>query len=189
MSAPADDPLIQKALSKIDALAAEIVRWQQWVNEADLMEGRPPRFGDIGSASPLGGAAVGASGAKKWKPGDFFNKSFSGAVRQVLIARFEVAKAPSPAAVDDIHEALVSGSFAFEGGGADAQKHSIRTSLGKNSAMFVKLPGTDLFGLTEWYGGRAQRRASPRKTADLVQDDEEPASLHEEAGEAEGGSP
>lgn len=31
----------------------------------------------------------------------------------------------------------------------------MRISLGKNSAAFVRLPNTDLFGLIEWYGKKA----------------------------------
>lgn len=83
-------------------------------------------------------------------------------------ARFIAAgNKPTPATVDEIHEALTQGTFKFETSTADGQKNSIRISLGKNSTNFVKLPNSDLFGLVEWYGGRpgATRRRTDSSAA------------------------
>jgi hypothetical protein len=111
-------------------------------------------------------AATGVTGrspAKRWTPGEFFNKPFQAAVRAILLDRYahNGLNQPSPASVDEIHEALMQGSFNFGTSGADAQKNSIRISLGKNTATFVRLPNSDLFGLSEWYGKKLGR---PRKT-------------------------
>lgn len=159
------DDILTKALAKVDDAEAQLAKAQSFVNQLDEFEGREPRFPNVGAIS-ASGASKGLRGApqKKWQPGDFFGKSFSGACRMMLVARHETAKGPAPASVDDIHEALNAGSFKFEGNGAEAQKNSIRISLGKNSAAFVRLPGTDLFGLVEWYPGMGGKKTG-RKSA------------------------
>lgn len=81
--------------------------------------------------------------------------------------------------MDDIHEALSTGSFKFEGSGAEAQKNSIRISLGKNSQTFVRLPGTDLFGLVEWYGAGAKKA---RRSSGAAKEDSGADSAEEESG-------
>ena len=105
---------------------------------------------------------------KRWlpKPGDFLGKALTAAVRTILAARYEAAgNEPAPATVDEIHEAMTQGSFAFEAAAVESQKTGIRISLGKNTPVFVKLPGTDSFGLVDWYpglrrGGSKSARAS-----------------------------
>lgn len=185
-----DDPKVQKALDKIETLSAEIVRWKQFVNQSDELEDRAPRFPEVAGMSPLAGAAIAAVAGprgKQWKPGDFFNDSFSNASRRVLSARKEAnGGQPAPGSVDDIHEALVAGSFAFDTSGAEQQKNSIRISLGKNSAVFVKLPGTELFGLREWYGtgSGGGRRPSSRRSTSETSTDADPGADEGTAGDA-----
>lgn len=163
------DDIITKALNRIDELNAELRRTKSFVNQADIFEGRPPRFPDLDAddSDHVGAGAVSARQAgKKWQPGELFGKPFSGAVRMILEARYQSAGAPSPASVDDIHDALTAGSFKFDTVGADAQKNGIRISLGKNSQTFVRLPNSDLFGLVDWYGTggkRAGRRGAGGK--------------------------
>lgn len=151
----ADDPLITKALEQIAFHEAESHRLKRWVNDADVMLGAQPRFADL-SGSVASVAVVAAGATKKWNPGAFYNKPFSTAVKLILTGRYEaVGVDKAPASVDDIHDALTEGSFGFETSGAEAQKNSIRISLGKNSASFVRLPNSELFGLPEWWGKRA----------------------------------
>lgn len=173
------DDILTKALAKVDEAAAQLAKAQSFVNQLDEFEGREPRFPNVGALTVSSATARG-SAQKKWQPGDFFGKSFSGAVRMLLVARHEALNGPSPASVDDIHDALSAGSFKFEGTGADAQKNSIRISLGKNSQTFVRLPGTDLFGLLEWYPGMSGKKAG-RKSAgkDLAADAAEEESSAE----------
>lgn len=179
MSNDAENPLIKKVLDKIDAQMAEIIRLKMWVNDADVLEGREPRFSDVTAAVVAGpGMAAGAAPqGKKWQPGDFFNKPFSAAVRNILLARAGAGGNPNPASVDEIHDALVQGSFNFGTSGAENQKNSIRISLGKNSAAFVRLPNTDLFGLVEWYGrpkkGKKASSGGPSETEDASAVEEE----------------
>jgi hypothetical protein len=164
----ADDSLTVKALEKIASHEAEIMRLKIFINEADKLNGLEPRFGDLTAAT--GTAATGRSAAKRYAAGDFFNKTFSGAVRTIFTDRFTAAgDSPNPASVDEIHEALVQGSFAFETTGADAQKNSIKISLGKNSAMIVKLPGSEMYGLVEWYGKRPGKTGRKANNVDVEQ--------------------
>ncbi|HEY1709246.1 MAG TPA: hypothetical protein VGG10_13335 [Rhizomicrobium sp.] len=171
----ADDTLTTRALEKIAFHEAEALRLKTFVNEADKLNDQPPRFGDLSLSSALTNTATSVrSTVKRWMAGDFFNKPFSAAVRSVLVGRFEATNTPSPASVDEIHDALTQGSFDFGTSGADAQKNSIRISLGKNSAVFVRLPNTDLFGLVEWYGVKKpskSRKVSTDVTATDVADE------------------
>lgn len=173
-----DDPL-QKALARIEEIEvdlgptlAELRELKAWVNTADKISGREPRFGDLDAAA---GAAPSGVATLKWAPGTFYNKPFAGAVKQILLARAAAnGRNPSPASIDEIHEALTQGSFAFETSGAENQKNSIRISLGKNSAQFSRLPNSDLFGLPEWYGkksGATRRRASAASGGEAADDD------------------
>lgn len=87
--------------------------------------------------------------------------------------------------VDEIHDALTQGSFAFETSGVENQKNSIRISLGKNSAAFVRLPNSDMFGLCDWYGVRTRQR--PRKAANGSE--ASPATAPAESGETTAEAP
>ena len=159
-----DDATITKALEKIAAAEAEVVYWKDFINKADRLNDREPRFGDLSSPSAALGSGTNST-SKRWQPGAFLGKPFSTAVRMVLERRFEAAGSqPSPAHVDEIHAALTEGTYDFGSAGAENQKQSIRISLGKNSVTFVRLPNTDLFGLLEWYPGL--RKTSRRKTGD-----------------------
>jgi len=184
------DDILTKALAKVDDAAAQLAKAQSFVNQLDEFEGRPPRFPDVGTIGAINAVASQRSNAQqKWQPGDFFGKSFSGACRMVLLARHETLKGPLPASVDEIHDALSAGSFKFEGNGAEAQKNSIRISLGKNSQTFVRLPGTDLFGLVEWYPGmggkKSGRKSATGKESVSAEDEEGTAAEGDEAGAAD----
>lgn len=166
-----NDPF-QQALEKIEELNAKMkpfeeerARWQRWVNDGDVLAGREPRFKNVGDASMFTVDGVLKPKGRQFSPGQFYNKPFAGAVKLIMLGRFEAnGNEPSPASVEEIYDALTQGSFNFETSGADNQKNSIRISLGKNSSTFVKLPGADqLFGLVEWYGGR--KVTKPRKTS------------------------
>jgi hypothetical protein len=177
----ADDDLVKKALDKIAYHDAESAKLKQWVNTGDIIAGNEPRFPDAqGPAFPWETPAA-PRASKGYGPGTFFNKPFAGAVKTILTDRFEASgKKPTPASVDEIFEALTQGSFSFETSGADSQKNSIRISLGKNSVTFVKLPNSDLFGLVEWYGGRAPRRRVRLQVTDATSADD--AETGAEAG-------
>jgi hypothetical protein len=123
-----DDPLIAKALEKRAAVGRCALRAAH----------RHDRRAD-------------GARAEEWAPGDFLNKPFSVALRNILVARYESAgQQPSPASADEIHTEQTAGSFKFDISGIEAQKERIRIALGKNSGMFYRLRCTDLFGLVGW---------------------------------------
>jgi hypothetical protein len=162
----ADDTLIAKALEQIAHHETEAVRLRQWVNDADVLSGRPPRFEDVLALSSLATGGSASASPKRWQPapGDFLGKPLSTAVKIILSARYDAAGGkPSPATVDEIHEAMTQGSYAFETTPIESQKTGIRISIGKNTTAFVKLPNSDSFGLVEWYPGlRRSARGRPR---------------------------
>jgi hypothetical protein len=159
-----DDQTITKALEKIAAAEAEVFYWKDFVNKADKLNDRDPRFADLGTGGGASAASP-AAGSKRWQPGSFLGKPFAAAVRLVLERREETAGGePAPASVDEIHAALAEGSYDFGSSNAESQKQSIRISLGKNSVTFVRLPNTDLFGLLEWYPGL--KKTSRRRSGD-----------------------
>ena len=91
--------IFTKAMQKVDEAAAALAKAQSFVNQLDEFEGRPPSFPNVGDVTS-GTAGPRAPAHKKWQPGDFFGKSFSGACRMVLLARYEAnGAAPSPASV------------------------------------------------------------------------------------------
>jgi hypothetical protein len=162
----ADDP-ITSAIERItqhETQAAfhtsEALRWKIFVNGADELAGREPRYSDASVPTTPPSATVPSVKAaiKAWMAGDFFGKPLATAVKTVLQTRYEAAGKPSPASVDEIRDALLQGTYDFGTTNAEQQRQSIRISLGKNSVTFVKLPNTDLFGLPEWYGQRPRRR-------------------------------
>jgi hypothetical protein len=184
------DEIIQKALAQIAEHEAAASRFKRFVNDYDTLSGREPRFANVGDGSTFTLEGGVKPKGRQFSPGQFFNKPFAGAVKLILQGRYEAnGNNPSPASVDEIHEALTQGSFAFETMGADAQKNSIKISLGKNSSTFVKLPNTELFGLTEWYGGRRGKpgRKSTAASAVNAADDFtiDPADLEQSGDEQE----
>jgi hypothetical protein len=170
------DDATASALERIahhDAQAAfhtgESTRWKIFVNGADELAGREPRFPDVtlpsSAVAPMMPARASARG---FSAGEFLGSPFATAAKVVLQARFDAGGKASPASVDDIREALLQGTYNFGTANAEQQKQSIRISLGKNSGVFVKLPNTDLFGLLEWYPGlkkpgKARVRANGEK--------------------------
>jgi hypothetical protein len=158
----------------------EARRLRSLVNDLDRLENKDPRFPDIESSLPpipsLATLAA-ARAAKTWEAGEFFGKPFAASAKAILMARYEAAGKPAPASVDDIRDALLQGTYDFGTTNADQQKQGIRIALGKNSAAFVKLPNTDLFGLVEWYGQR------PRRQRPRINDPETPAAADEADGE------
>jgi hypothetical protein len=163
----------------------EALRWKIFVNGADELAGREPRYSDtaLPGASPTASSPV-KSALKTWDAGDFFGKPLATAAKAVLQARYEAIGKPAPASVEEIREALLQGTYSFGTTNAEQQRQSIRISLGKNSTTFVKLPNTDLFGLPEWYGQRPRARLRLRNGSNEVPtSDSTETEVEEEAAE------
>src|SRR5688572_29044896 len=100
-----DDPLVLRALEQIEVLTAKVLRLKMFVNEADDLNNRAPRFSELGFVPLPPSTSQGTRPSARWNPGEFLNRPFSSAVRSILLRRAEIAGAPSPASVDDIHDA------------------------------------------------------------------------------------
>jgi hypothetical protein len=192
------DDLIAKAIAQIaehakqaDFHRAESVRLKNWVNDADRLAGNEPRFPDVDLTQPLSPInvipALMRSSTKPWAAGDFLGKPFATAAKTILQVRYDAVGKPAPATVDEIHDALLQGAYDFGPGNADQQKRGISIALGKNTAVFVRLPNSDLFGLLEWYPG-LKRTTRVRARLDQPTSGDQPASTGS-AGDEEAAEP
>ncbi|MCA3256347.1 MAG: hypothetical protein INF91_12110 [Alphaproteobacteria bacterium] len=160
---------LDKALAKVAAAEAEVVKYKQFVNMICELDGREPMF----SVEELrvGGAQQGGGSGLRFAPDAFFGKPFATAVREILTAR-KSAGVVAPASVDDIYDALKAGGFGFPSNDPEKQKMGLAVSLGKNTVTFRKLPN-GLYGLAEWYGGGVRSSQSRRRRAiDLGEENE-----------------
>lgn len=166
--------ILDKALAKLAQQQAEVAKTKHFINQALEFDGKEPMF----SAEEIAGAATAAAvvGSLTIKPGQFLGKPLATAVKTVLEMRKEAVE------VDDLHAALIRGNFDFGTTDKDAQKRALRISLGKNVVAFRKLPHSDMYGLVEWYGGRARTRG---KSADAQGSEVSPAPEPEGLGSEE----
>jgi hypothetical protein len=83
--------------------------------------------------------------------------------------------------LDEILEALQRGGFSFESQGwADAARlRNLGISIGKNTAIFHRLPN-DTWGLAKWYPGVKQKKAAAKENGKAGEATEQ-ASTDEQA--------
>ncbi len=82
--------------------------------------------------------------------GQYYGQALATAVRDILTRRHVAAHGADPATINEIYDALSAGGYLFDTDDAENAKRGLRKSLGKNTAVFHKLP-TPHWGLTEWY--------------------------------------
>jgi hypothetical protein len=107
-----------------------------------------------------------AGSPKKLRPDQFFGKSPTTAAREYL----EILG--KPATAEELLHALTAGGFDFESQGWKDDKYRLKNlaiSLGKNSAIFTRLPSGP-FGLAKWYPGHS--RKAPVKPKSDAEGDE-----------------
>jgi hypothetical protein len=92
----------------------------------------------------------------------FYGQPLASSIREVLEMRKALNQ--GPATVNEIHQALVEGGFAFDTKNEENAKRGLRISITKNTSLFHKLPNGK-FGLLEWYPNAKQPKAS-KATAD-----------------------
>jgi hypothetical protein len=176
--------LIDQALQKIQGLekqiepiTAQITELRITVNSICKLAGREPMFADVGA---LPGATMAPKPTELTIKNDLFvGKPLAGAAKAYLEMRFKREGASSPASVDEIHTALISGGFEFPGRDVENQKRGLAVSLTKNSYSFRRL-NNGLYGLVEWYGGP---KKTPRKSGEAEVADETPSEAGAESGE------
>lgn len=106
-----------------------------------------------------GGAASNTAKAISVRSDEFFSKTFSASVREVLQMRKAVGL--GPASSEEIYEVLKRGGYAFDSRDAENQLRGLNVSISKNSAVFAKLPN-GLVALNEWYDVKRKVKARIR---------------------------
>jgi hypothetical protein len=162
------DPILQSIealVTKIDqdeqAFIAALNRRKALVNGLCDEVGAEPRYPDLAESLATPTRAPSSSGTTftTVRPDQFFGQSLSGSIKRVL----EMRKAANlgPAEVRDVYDVLVKGGYAFDTRNPKDAIQGLTVSIGKNSAMFVKLPNGQV-GLKEWYPGVRSARGRQR---------------------------
>jgi len=113
---------------------------------------------EVAQTSP---AAVVGTETAAIKVDQFTGMGLATAAQAFLEMRHAKAGGTSPASVDQIHEALTAGGYAFPSKDVENQKRGIAVSLAKNTYSFRRI-GNGLFGLASWYGSSSPPRRRPR---------------------------
>jgi len=172
---------IETLETKITEHERAILKLRSTINDLCVAANMPAKYqlnGDVGdSPSPV--KLLGAI-----KPDQFYGKPQATAVRDALNMLRAAGRAP--ATVDAIYDVLIAGGFAFPTKAREASIQGLTVSIGKNSAIFVKLPN-GLIGVTDWYGGpRARQR--PRTSANGDQGEQAETEIPDEPERQEGGT-
>lgn len=147
------DPLRQQLAAK----EAELTPLKITANELCKLAGLPAEF-DLQGSAVAGGTSATVPGRLTIRPDQFFNKELSEAVVEYLNARKAInGDTPSPATVDEIYAALVTGGYKFNGTSDANKKAALKTALTRNTTQMAKI-AEDLYGLRKWYGMRAARK-------------------------------
>lgn len=119
------------------------------INSLCALSGEPPRYAETrGDTAPSIG---------NLRPDQFYGLGLSTAVREILEIR-QAANLGS-ATLNELHDALVAGGYAFSTKNVANAKRGLRISLTKNSHTFHKLPG-GTFGLKAWYPAIGEPRTA-----------------------------
>ena len=95
-------------------------------------------------------------------PDQYHGKPLNRAVTDYMNQRAKANPNAKTASAEEIYDVLIRGGYTFEQRSKDEQMHSLKTSLGKSTHTFRKLPnGT--YGLVEWYGDIEPKQRRPRK--------------------------
>lgn len=169
----------------IDALEEDLVEAERHVNALlsavnvlRAKAGLPPRTPSDGGggASQQGQPSSPESSAvlTQIKHDTFFGKRMGTAAREFLEMR--KAQGQGPAKAREIFDALTAGGFQFNTKDDATSLVSLRNTISKNSAMFVKLPN-GMFGLKAWYPGarpqqnKSNKQAVEEEEIEIVPDD------------------
>lgn len=151
-------------LQTIDMLVAdvatkqqEIAELQRTVNYLCTKAGIATKYEQIETP---GAAANSAS--LTIAPDEYHGKPLNRAVTDYMNRRAKAMPNAKTASAEEIYDVLIRGGYTFEQRSKDEQMHSLKTSLGKSTHTFRKLPnGT--YGLVEWYGETEPKQRRTRK--------------------------
>jgi hypothetical protein len=153
------DALTAKIEQEEQTFLRSLIRRKILVNELCAEAGVPARFPDVNVGANLDTSldpvrlTASATVSPGVKSDEFFGKSLSGSIKRVLELRKGAGQ--GPATVEEIYRVLMQGGYSFPSRSPEPNIQGLTVSIGKNSAMFVKLPNGQI-GLKEWYP-QAQR--------------------------------
>jgi len=138
--------------ARVEQRAQELAEMKRMVNSLCREAGQEPLYSDADMA------VKGFSGLVSLRSDQFYGKSPTVAAREYLDLR------GTAVSLEEILEALQRGGFSFESQGwTDAARlRNLGISIGKNTAIFHRLPN-DNWGLAKWYPDIKQKKpASPK---------------------------
>ncbi|HEX8071768.1 MAG TPA: hypothetical protein VF546_17590 [Pyrinomonadaceae bacterium] len=147
-------------VKRIEQKTQEIAESKRIVNSLCREVGQEPIYPDTDLT------VGGFGGLLSVRPSQFYGKAPTVAAREYLELRGEAV------ALDEILEAFQRGGFDFDAMGwpEGARLRNLGVSLGKNSAMFHRLPN-NTWGLTKWYPNAARPKKAANKTEATAQPD------------------
>jgi len=104
-----------------------------------------------------------SSGSLLVRPDEYYGKPQATAVREALTLMRKVGKAP--ASVEAIYDLLVQGGYDFGTKNREMGVQGLAVSIGKNSALFVKL-SSGLIAMKDWYPNAPKTRTRGSKGGD-----------------------
>jgi hypothetical protein len=149
------DGAIGVLVKRVEDLSHETTDLKKTINSLCKAAGKQPMYTDADLV--VGGFA----GIPTLSPSQFYGKTPIVAAREYLDLRNEAVPQ------EEILEALRTGGFDFEAQGwaEPLRLRNLSISLGKNTAIFHRLPN-NMIGLTKWYPNVKAKKVAPK----LVQD-------------------
>ena len=146
--------------SELKGVEARSIEIKKMLNNLSAMLGKEPPFQNIETGMVLGNQPI--------RPGQFFGKGLSTAVKEYLKMRNQACTA------QQIFDALKIGGFEFPKDWTEKyQMRNITISLSKNSYDFVYVKSSNSYGLWEFYPEK-QRERKKQKAKQLKGDPSEP---------------
>lgn len=137
---------------RVEQKAQELAEMKRMVNSLCREAGQPELYSDADLA------VKGSSGLPSLDADQFYGKSPTVAAREYLDLRDKAVP------LDEILEALERGGFDFatQGWTDAARLRNLGISIGKNTAIFHRLPN-DTWGLAKWYPGIKAKKTAAAK--------------------------
>lgn len=148
---------IDMLVSDVTTKQKEIAELQRTVNYLCTKAGIATKYEQIETP----GAAANTA-ALTIAPDEYHGKPLNRAVTDYMNRRAKAMPNAKTASAEEIYDVLIRGGYTFDQRSKDEQMHSLKTSLGKSTHTFRKLPnGT--YGLVEWYGEAEPKQRRTRK--------------------------
>jgi len=148
---------VDMLVSDVTTKQKEIAELQRTINYLCTKAGIATKYEQIETPG-----AAGNSASLTIAPDEYHGKPLNRAVTDYMNRRAKSMPNAKTASAEEIYDVLIRGGYTFEQRSKDEQMHSLKTSLGKSTHTFRKLPnGT--YGLVEWYGENEPKQRRPRK--------------------------